>query len=80
MKKNASQNGRKIQSQYTLRNKLSLSVFLPTTEQMLMEWSNKSVQIGFATFPTVTVSQEREAWQWLQNIDKNSIFHCYGQC
>ncbi|CAF1105875.1 unnamed protein product, partial [Didymodactylos carnosus] len=71
-------NGKK-KTPYTLRNKLSLPVFLSIMVQMLKEWSQKSLQLGFATFPVVSISAEREAWKWLKNLNKSLIFHWYAQ-
>jgi hypothetical protein len=67
----------KIKQQYTLRNKLPLSKFLATMEIMLHDWSVKSIENEFQTFPKVTVEQEKEAWKWLKGFDKNSMLHWY---
>ncbi|CAF3865067.1 unnamed protein product, partial [Didymodactylos carnosus] len=72
-----SSNG-KIKEQYTLRVKLNLSSFLPTMQQMLSEWSSKSTEEPFHTFPVVSVAQEKEALTWLQSLDKKTILHWYG--
>ncbi|CAF1577461.1 unnamed protein product, partial [Didymodactylos carnosus] len=52
--------------------------FLPTIERILKEWSEKSIQGGFHTFPIVSESQEKEAYKWVQNLDKNSLLHWNG--
>jgi hypothetical protein len=61
-----------------VRNKLSLSKFLATIETMLLDWSKKSSEDDFQTFPTVDAAKEKEAWKWLKDLNRDSLLHWYG--
>ena len=61
-----------------LRNKLSLSKFLVTVETMLRDWSTKSIEDEFQTYPKINTEIEKQAWKWLKNLNKSPILHWYG--
>ncbi|CAF1174838.1 unnamed protein product [Didymodactylos carnosus] len=42
---------------------------------MLSEYSSKSAQAPFHTFPLVSVVQQQEAWAGLQNLNKETILY-----
>ena len=48
----------RIKQQYTLRNKLSLSKCLITMETMLRDWSTKSIEDEFQTYPKINIEIE----------------------
>jgi hypothetical protein len=45
---------------------------------LLHDWSTKTIENEFQTFPKVNVEREKENWKWLKDLNKNSILHCYG--
>ncbi|CAF4881795.1 unnamed protein product [Rotaria sp. Silwood1] len=65
----------RIKQQYTLRNKLPLPKFISTMDTMLREWSRKTAEDEFQTYPKISVEIEKQAWKWLKDLNKNSIFH-----
>ncbi len=68
----------KIKQQYTLRSKLPLSKFLGTMQDMLRDWSNKTAEAAYQTFPHVNGETEKEGWKWINDLNKNSILHWYA--
>ncbi len=68
----------KIKRQYTLRNKLQLSAFLPKVESMLADWSKHSETNPFSTCTPITSDCEIAAYKWAKDIDRSSIHHWYG--
>ena len=64
-------------SQYTLRNKLHLSSFLPKIESMLADWSEHSESNPFCICTSITPVGEIAAYKWATDIDRNSIHHWY---
>ncbi|CAF0900360.1 unnamed protein product [Rotaria sordida] len=67
----------KIKQQYTLRNKLHLSLFLPKIEQMLHDWSTNSFLNGFVTKSSISTTLELVSIKWSTSIDKISILHWF---
>ena len=51
----------RIEQQYTLRNKLSLSKFLSTMETKLRDWSTKSIEDEFQTYSKINIEIEKQA-------------------
>jgi hypothetical protein len=45
---------------------------------MLRHWSTKTIEDEFQTNLKVNVETEKEAWKWLKNFDKSSIFRWYA--
>ncbi|CAF1550482.1 unnamed protein product, partial [Rotaria sordida] len=68
----------RIKQQYTLRNKLPLPKFISTMDTMLREWSRKTAEDEFQTYPKISVEIEKQAWKWLKDLNKNSIFHWHS--
>ncbi len=44
---------------------------------MLLDWSKKSSEDEFQTFPTVDAAKEKEACKWLKDLNRNSLLHWY---
>ncbi|CAF2642268.1 unnamed protein product [Rotaria sp. Silwood2] len=68
----------KIKQQYTLRNKLHLSSFLPKIEQMLHAWPIKSSSNGFIAKPSISTELELTAFKWSNTINQIDILHWFG--
>jgi len=45
---------------------------------MLRDWSRKTIEDEFQTYPKVSVETEKQAWKWLKDFNKSSILHWYG--
>ncbi|CAF1448070.1 unnamed protein product, partial [Didymodactylos carnosus] len=67
----------KIKQQYTLRNKLHLTSFLPKMEQMLNDWSTATLSQGFTIKTSISSTLEVAAFKWSNDIDKNNILHWF---
>ena len=47
-------------------------------ETMLRDWSAKSIEDEFQTYPKINIETEKQAWKWLEDLNKSSILHWYG--
>ncbi|CAF3926247.1 unnamed protein product [Rotaria sordida] len=65
----------KIKQMYTLRNKLSLSLFLQTAERMLYDWSLASIGTPFAIQIEFNDDLAARAYKWLQKLDRTKVLH-----
>ncbi|CAF1621834.1 unnamed protein product, partial [Didymodactylos carnosus] len=68
----------KIKQQYTLRNKLHLSSFLPKIETMLGDWSKHCDTNPFSVCASIIPDCELAGYKWATMIDRNSILYWHG--
>ncbi|CAF1484455.1 unnamed protein product [Adineta ricciae] len=68
----------KIKREYTLRNKLHLSSFLPKIESMLEDWSKDSDINPFAVQTPISSENELAAYEWSMDINRSRIHHWYN--